>query len=95
MICTNVPGSPDPLYAVGRKMVASYPHVPTGYELGVNLAVQSYAGQFFCGFTADAKVVPDVERLRDLLREAFEELSGAGQRRRSPRRRSVAASVPI
>ncbi|HEV2444711.1 MAG TPA: wax ester/triacylglycerol synthase family O-acyltransferase, partial [Candidatus Sulfopaludibacter sp.] len=32
MICTNVPGSPTPLYAVGRKMIASYPHVPTGYE---------------------------------------------------------------
>ena len=45
MICTNVPGSPTPLYAVGRKMIACYPHVPTGYELGVNCAVQSYDGQ--------------------------------------------------
>jgi WS/DGAT/MGAT family acyltransferase len=89
MICTNVPGSRDPLYAVGRKMLASYPHVPTGYELGVNLAVQSYAGQFFCGFTADAKVVPDVGRMRDLLREAFEELSRAGRRGRSTRRSSA------
>ena len=34
MICTNVPGSPTPLYTVGRRLLASYPHVPTGYELG-------------------------------------------------------------
>jgi diacylglycerol O-acyltransferase len=92
MICTNVAGSPDPLYAMGRKMLASYPHVPTGYELGVNLAVQSYAGQLYCGFTADAKVVPDVGRLRDLLREAFEELSSAGRRTRPPRRSSAASA---
>lgn len=80
MICTNVPGSSEPLYAAGSKMLASYPHVPTGYELGVNLAVQSYAGRFFCGFTADAQAVPDVGRLRDLLREAVTELRGAAER---------------
>jgi diacylglycerol O-acyltransferase len=75
LICTNVPGSPTPLYAAGRKMIASYPHVPTGYELGVNCAVQSYDGQLFCGFTADAHVVPDVARLRDLTLESFHELA--------------------
>ena len=77
VICTNVPGSPVPLYAGGRKMIACYPHVPTGYELGVNCAVQSYDGQFFVGFTADADVVPDVGRLRDLTLAAFEELRRA------------------
>jgi diacylglycerol O-acyltransferase / wax synthase len=89
MICTNVAGSREPLYAVGRKMLASYPHVPTGYELGVNVAIQSYAGQFFCGFTADANVVPDVERMRDLLREAFGELRRAAR----PRRRKMAGKM--
>src|SRR5262249_7712131 len=60
LICTNVPGCPSALYALGRKMLACYPHVPTGHELGVNIAVQSYDGRLFCGFTADAKVVADV-----------------------------------
>ena len=41
MICTNVPGSAEPLYSVGRRLIDSYPHVPTGYELGVNCAVIS------------------------------------------------------
>ncbi len=88
MICTNVPGPPTQLYAVGRRMIASYPHVPTGYELGVNCAVQSYNGQFFCGFTADAKVVPDVERLRDFMRASYQELQ------RSAARHPSAAAPP-
>jgi diacylglycerol O-acyltransferase / wax synthase len=83
MICTNVPGSPTPLYAVGRRMLASYPHVPTGYELGVNVAMQSYDGRFFCGFTADANVVPDVGRLRDFMRAAYQELQRAAARHHS------------
>jgi diacylglycerol O-acyltransferase len=77
MICTNVPGSRTPLYAVGRKMIASYPHVPTGYELGVNCAFQSYDGKLFCGLTADANVVPDVGRLRELIHRSFTELREA------------------
>lgn len=97
MICTNVPGSPTPLYAVGRRMIASYPHVPTGYELGVNCAVQSYDGQFFCGFTADANVVPDVERLRDFMHAAYQEFERAGRRKMPPRPseapRATAAAV--
>lgn len=77
MICTNVPGSKTPLYACGRKMIASYPHVPTGYELGVNCAFQSYDGKLFCGLTADANVVPDAGRLRDLIHRSFAELREA------------------
>jgi hypothetical protein len=46
MICTNVSGSAVPLYAVGRRMIATYPQVPTGYDLGVGCAVQSYDGKF-------------------------------------------------
>jgi diacylglycerol O-acyltransferase len=84
MICTNIAGSPTPLYSVGRRMIASYPHVPTGYELGVNCAVQSYNGQLFCGFTADAQVVPDAGRLRDFMRAGFAELARAACRKRAP-----------
>ena len=83
MICTNVPGSQTPLYALGRKMIAFYPHVPTGYELGVNCAVQSYDGQVFCGLTADTHVVPDVDRLRDYILASFQELRRAALRGRA------------
>lgn len=74
MICTNVIGSPTPLYAVGRKMLAAYPQVPTGYDLGVGCAVHSYNGKLFFGLIADTHAAPDVERLRDFLTLSFEEL---------------------
>jgi hypothetical protein len=77
MICTNVPGSPVPLYAVGRRMLTSYPHVPTGYDLGVGCAAQSYDGKLFFGLTADAQVASDVARLRDYIKVAFKELCRA------------------
>ena len=80
IICTNVPGSPTALYTVGRRLIASYPHVPTGYELGLGVAVQSYDGKLFFGLTADAHVAPDVARLRDYIQASF---PGALQGRRS------------
>jgi diacylglycerol O-acyltransferase / wax synthase len=74
MICTNVPGSAVPLYAVGRRVVASYPQVPIGYDLGVGCAVQSYDGKLFIGLLADAAAAPDVGRLRDFVLVSFQEL---------------------
>jgi hypothetical protein len=55
-------------------MIASYPQVPTGYDLGVGCAVQSYDGKLFFGLIADAHAAPDVDRLRDFLVLSFQEL---------------------
>jgi diacylglycerol O-acyltransferase len=86
IICTNVPGSPTPLYMVGRRLLASYPHVPTGYELGLGVAVQSYDGKLFFGITADAHVAPDVAKLRDYIQISFRELcKAAGVKTTKPR----------
>ncbi len=80
MICTNVPGPPVPLYALGRRVIAAYPQVPTGYELGINVAVASYDGKLFFGLIADAEVAPDVNRLRDYLSVSFQELNRAARK---------------
>jgi diacylglycerol O-acyltransferase len=85
LICTNIPGSPAPLYSVGRRMIASYPQVPTGQELGVGIAVQSYNGKMFFGLTADAQAAPDVIRLRDYLRASFRDLCRAAGVGKLPR----------
>lgn len=74
MICTNVAGSPTPLYAAGRRLLAAYPQVPTGWDLGIGCAVHSYDGRLFFGFIADTEAAPDVERLRDFLDLSFQEL---------------------
>jgi len=84
LICTNVPGPPVPLYAGGRRMIATYPQVPTGYDLGVNCAVESYDGKLFFGLIADAHVASDVRRLRDFLYVSFRELCRAARRGGKP-----------
>ena len=89
MICTNVSCSPVPLYAVGRRMIASYPQVPIGYDLGVGCAVQSYDGKLFIGLVADAFAAPDVGRLRDFIVLSFEELCKSAQSKKA-RGRTVA-----
>lgn len=87
MICTNVPGPAVPLYAVGRRMIAAYPQVPTGYDLGVNVAVESYDGKLCFGFIADAVAASDVNRLRDFLYIAFRELCrSAGVKPAAPKK---------
>ena len=58
----------------------------------MNCAVQSYDGRLFAGFTAAANVVPDVGRLRDLTRAAFDELSRAAGVRKPRARRAAASS---
>jgi diacylglycerol O-acyltransferase / wax synthase len=80
MICTNVPGPPAPLCALGRRMLATYPQVPTGYDLGINCAVESYDGKLFFGLIADARVGSDVNRLRDFLYVGYEELRQAARK---------------
>jgi len=55
-------------------MLAAYPQVPTGYDLGVGCAVHSYDGKLCFGLIADAHAAPDVDRLRDFLVLAFQEL---------------------
>jgi hypothetical protein len=67
-------------------MIAAYPQVPTGYELGIGCAVQSYDGKLFFGLIADADVAPDVHRLRDFIQSSFQELCRAAGVKKAPRR---------
>lgn len=95
MICTNIPGSTTPLYSLGRRMIGSYPQVPTGYELGVGVAVQSYDGKMFFGLNADAQAAADVTRLRDYIADAFRNLRrSAGVRKPSTRARKDQRPIP-
>jgi hypothetical protein len=74
MVATNVPGPQVPLYALGRKMVAQYPHVPIGYAIGMGCAIFSYDQKLYFGLTADAQAMPDVALFKELLDESFAEL---------------------
>ena len=74
---TNVPGPQFPLYMLGARMLAMIPEVPLLQNIGVGIALMSYDGQVFWGFTADYDLVPDLDQFVDLVRESFAGLAEA------------------
>ena len=80
VLCTNVPGPPTPRYVCGKRMLSSYPHVPTGYEAGVSLAVESYNDKIYFGLTVDPQAAPEGEQMKDLLDISFAELVNRARR---------------
>jgi len=79
LVCTNIPGPMIPLYNVGHRMLAHYPLMPIGWEMGVCCGITSYNQKLYFGLIADPNAAPDVARLKEFLDQAFVELrSGAG-----------------
>jgi diacylglycerol O-acyltransferase len=101
LICTNVPGPRMPLYLMGRRMIACYPRVPIGGEMGMNVALITYDGAAYFGFTGDAHAVPDLEQLPRFLVESFAELQkaagirAASKKPRKPKPAVVVAPEPL
>jgi hypothetical protein len=92
LICTNVPGPQIPLYFYGHKLLACYPYVPIGGEMGMNVAILTYNGTAYFGFTGDAHAIPDLGRLEKFLGQAFVKLQKVA-RRAPPRRKRAAAKI--
>lgn len=87
-IATNVPGAQVPLYFAGRRMTGMIGCVPLAGNLGYNVATLSYNHNLFFGMTAEPRLMPDVERMRDYAAEAFGELAAAAARHQGEPRRS-------
>jgi diacylglycerol O-acyltransferase len=99
LICTNVRGPAAPLYLLGHQMLACYPYVPIGGEMGMNCAVLTYNGTAYFGFTGDAHAIPDLEQFEKLLNQSFAELrkrlaGPAPRQKRAPARNEGAAEAP-
>lgn len=98
LICTNVRGPAAPLYLLGHQMLACYPYVPIGGEMGMNCAVLTYNGTAFFGFTGDVHAIPDLQQFEKLLKQSFMELrkrlvGPEPRRKRTPARKEVAAAA--
>lgn len=76
-VATNVPGPQVPLYMTGKRMIAQYPFVPIGYNLGMGTAIFSYDQKLFFGIGADTAAMADVEKFREILDECYNELREA------------------
>jgi WS/DGAT/MGAT family acyltransferase len=75
VVATNVPGPRETRWLCGRRVEALYGVVPIVDGIGLGLAVLSYDGWLHVGLNADAALVPDLEKLEQGIREAFQELS--------------------
>ncbi len=74
-VCTNVPGPREPRSFLGRRVLDLHPLVPLAADIGLGFAILSYAGRISITATADARLVPDVDRLPGALRASADELA--------------------
>ena len=94
---TNVPGPQQPLYLLGRKLLALYPVLPLAGRQALGISVTSYDGKLGFGLLADYDAVPDLEFLADALRQSIDALSAGASvpRRAASGRRRAAAPPPV
>jgi hypothetical protein len=71
VVATNVPGPKQARWLCGARALELRPLVPIADGLGLGLAVFSYDGWLQIGLSADADLVPDLEKLECSLEEAF------------------------
>ena len=60
---TNVPGPQQPVYALGRRLEASYPYVPIVGTIRIVVAIFSYGGVLYFGVTGDRDHSADIGTL--------------------------------
>jgi WS/DGAT/MGAT family acyltransferase len=77
LISTNVPGPTETRWLCGARALELRPLVPIADGLGLGLAVFSYDGWLQIGLSADADLVPDLEKLEQALGESFSALLGS------------------
>ena len=83
LVCTNVPGVPEPRFLAGAAIEAVYPLVAIVEGTPLIVALLSYGGDMNIGIDTDPEAIPDPHRLGELLAAAVDELE---QLARSPRR---------
>ncbi len=71
---TNLPGTRDPMYLLGSRMLELYPYVGVTGNIATIIGVLSYEDGLGVGITVDADVVPDAEALVAAMEESAAEL---------------------
>ena len=75
---TNLPGTRDPLYLLGSRMLELFPFVGVTGNIAVIVGVLSYEDGLGVGITVDSDVVPDVDVLVEGVENAARALVEAG-----------------
>ena len=67
VVISNVPGPNMSLYAAGAELLHLFPVSIVTHGMALNITVQSYRDQLDFGLIAGANILPDVQRLADML----------------------------
>jgi diacylglycerol O-acyltransferase / wax synthase len=75
LVVTNVPGPQQPLYLLGRRLLACHPMVPLTTTTTVSVALLSYDGSIDVGLMGDAELAEDLPEMKKGVGAALAELS--------------------
>jgi diacylglycerol O-acyltransferase / wax synthase len=73
-MATNVPGPQTPWYLAGHEVTEWVCAIPLAGNLGLGAVITSYNEQLFISLTAEPRLLPDVDRLKNLIETTFEEM---------------------
>lgn len=74
LVVSNVPGPPEPVYLLGRRLEAIHPFVALSpQKRALSIGVISYDGNLFFGLVGDRDVLPDLELLSEFIDAALDE----------------------
>jgi diacylglycerol O-acyltransferase / wax synthase len=74
---SNVPGPRMSLYAAGAELLHLYPVSIVTHGMALNITVQSYRDQLEFGLIAGANILPDVQRVADMMADELHVLEQA------------------
>jgi hypothetical protein len=74
LVISNVPGPRREVFLAGARMRSHYPVSIPAHGNALNITVQSYLDRMDFSLTACLDTLPDADRLRDFMLDAFEEL---------------------
>jgi WS/DGAT/MGAT family acyltransferase len=73
-MASNVPGPQTAWYLAGYEVTDFVPMIMLAGQLGYGVAITSYNQNLFVSMTAETRMMPDVEQMRDFVADAFSEL---------------------
>jgi WS/DGAT/MGAT family acyltransferase len=77
LVATHVPGPRQPRTLFGAPVADIHPVVPIAHGMGLGVAALSYADRLQVTLHADADQIPDLDKLRLGMEEAFSALTAA------------------
>jgi diacylglycerol O-acyltransferase / wax synthase len=93
LVISNVPGPQVPLYMAGARMLTFHPLSIVMHGLGLNITIQTYAGNVDFGIIAGKNALPHAQDLANALLAAFEEAQSLYTLGQAPS--AVATATPV